>query len=107
MGLVDPACDHFDLGKLDFHLPGGPAQSAVSPTQSAVGAAQSALELTETINMVHRVLFRPPHRVPGVEFFRACGADPETLYYSVAIFYSAPIGMERPLTQANMIFGSS
>ena len=81
MGLVDPACDHFDLGKLDFHLPGGPAQSAVSPTQSAVGAAQSALELTETINMVHRVLFRPPHRVPGVEFSRACGAEPWTLYY--------------------------
>ena len=60
MGLVDPACDRFDLGKLDFHLPGGPAQSTVPPTQSTVGAAQSTVELTETINMVHRVLFRPP-----------------------------------------------
>ena len=60
MGLVDPACDRFDLGKLDFHLPGGPAQSTVPPTQSTVRAAQSTVELTETINMVHRVLFRPP-----------------------------------------------
>ena len=68
MGLVDPACDRFDLGKLDFHLPGGPAQSTVPPTQSTVGAAQSTVELPETINMVHRVLFRPPHRVPGVDF---------------------------------------
>ena len=64
-----------------FHTPGGPAQSTVPPTQSTVGAAQSTVELPETINMVHRVLFRPPHRVPGVKFFRACGAEPWTLYY--------------------------
>ena len=70
MGLFDPAChsDRFDLGKLDFHHPGGGTEYCVPPTQSAVGAAQSTVELPETINMVHRVLFRPPHRVPGVNF---------------------------------------
>ena len=38
VGLVDPACDHFDLGKLDFHLPGRWEMSHLVPPTECLGS---------------------------------------------------------------------
>ena len=49
-----------------FTTPGGGTEYCAAHTEYCGSCTEYSVELTETINMVHRVLFRPPHRVPGV-----------------------------------------